>query len=159
MTAAQVLDTISRLPGMSGEANNAVSAYTQVKMIDASRMLVRLETECPTVGIGLLRNHRSKHWHKIVDPMVPRERAFYAEGKKIGARTDQFHLSFKFPSVPRHNYVEWLSRRKNRQTRRRTCMLLLSRAPARRQSGTRSQKLASTARSFRSQQLAYLHDL
>ena len=32
MTAAKVLDIVSQLPGMSGTANNAVSAYTQVKM-------------------------------------------------------------------------------------------------------------------------------
>ena len=30
MTAAEVLDTFSRHPGMDGEANDAVSAYTQV---------------------------------------------------------------------------------------------------------------------------------
>ena len=36
LTAAKVLDTISRLLGMSGEANDAVYAYTQVKMSDAS---------------------------------------------------------------------------------------------------------------------------
>ena len=39
VTAVKVLDTISRLPGMSGEANDAVSAYTQVEMSDASRLL------------------------------------------------------------------------------------------------------------------------
>ena len=31
LTAAIVLDTIAQLPGMSGEANYAVSRYTQVK--------------------------------------------------------------------------------------------------------------------------------
>ena len=31
MTAAKVLDVTLRLPGMSGDANDAVSAYTQVK--------------------------------------------------------------------------------------------------------------------------------
>ena len=36
MTAAKkVLDTISRLPGMTREANDAVSAHTQVNMCDA----------------------------------------------------------------------------------------------------------------------------
>ena len=34
VTTAEVLDTISWLPGMSGEANDVVSAYTQVKMSD-----------------------------------------------------------------------------------------------------------------------------
>ena len=35
MTAAKVMDIISRLPGCSGQAADAVSAYTQVKMADA----------------------------------------------------------------------------------------------------------------------------
>ena len=35
MTAAKVMDIISRLPGCSGQAADAVSAYTQVKMEDA----------------------------------------------------------------------------------------------------------------------------
>ena len=39
MTAAKVLDTNSRLPGTSSEANDAVSAYTQVKMSGASILL------------------------------------------------------------------------------------------------------------------------
>ena len=32
MTAAKVMDIISRLPGCAGQAADAVSAYTQVKM-------------------------------------------------------------------------------------------------------------------------------
>ena len=31
MTAAKVMDTISRLPGCDGQASDAVSAYTHVK--------------------------------------------------------------------------------------------------------------------------------
>ena len=41
----RLLNTISRLLGMSGEANDAVSAYTQVKISDASRALKLPETE------------------------------------------------------------------------------------------------------------------
>ena len=33
MTAAQVLDVISRLPGCARQAADAVSAYTEVKMV------------------------------------------------------------------------------------------------------------------------------
>ena len=50
MTAATVLDTISRLPGMSGEANDAVSAFTQVKMSDASRLLMFHERNAQQCG-------------------------------------------------------------------------------------------------------------
>ena len=39
LTAAKVLDTVSWSPGMSGDANDAVSAKPQVKMSDAPRLL------------------------------------------------------------------------------------------------------------------------
>ena len=39
MTAAKVKDILSRLPGCSGQAADAVSAYTQVKMEDAPKIL------------------------------------------------------------------------------------------------------------------------
>ena len=45
MTAAKVMDTISRLPSMSGDTNDAVSEYTQVKMSDASKLHKLPETE------------------------------------------------------------------------------------------------------------------
>ena len=35
MTAAKIMDIISRLPGCDGHAADAVSSYTQVKMEDA----------------------------------------------------------------------------------------------------------------------------
>ena len=38
MTAAKVMDIISRLPGCAGQATDAVSAYTQVKMEDAPKL-------------------------------------------------------------------------------------------------------------------------
>ena len=38
MTAAKVMDIISRLPGCDGQAADAVSAYTQVKMEDTSKI-------------------------------------------------------------------------------------------------------------------------
>ena len=39
MTAANIMDIMSRLPGCAGQAADAVSAYTQVKMEDASKLL------------------------------------------------------------------------------------------------------------------------
>ena len=38
MTAEKVMDIISRLPGCAGQAADAVSAYTQVKMEDAHKL-------------------------------------------------------------------------------------------------------------------------
>ena len=53
MTAAKVMDIISRLPGCAGQAADAVSAYTQVKMEDAPRLLKIAESECPDIWIRL----------------------------------------------------------------------------------------------------------
>ena len=38
MTAAKIMDIISRLPGCAGQAADAVSVYTQVKMEDAPKL-------------------------------------------------------------------------------------------------------------------------
>ena len=38
MTAAQIMDIISRLPGFDGQAADAVSTDTQVKMEDAHKL-------------------------------------------------------------------------------------------------------------------------
>ena len=39
MTAAKIMDIISRLPGCDGQAADAESAYIQVKMEDAPKLL------------------------------------------------------------------------------------------------------------------------
>ena len=56
MTAAKVMDIISRLPGCDGQAADAVSAYTQVKMEDASKLLKIPRSECPDIWIRLPRH-------------------------------------------------------------------------------------------------------
>ena len=43
MTAATIMDIISRLPGCDGQAADAVSAYTQVKMEDAHKLLKKFQ--------------------------------------------------------------------------------------------------------------------
>ena len=45
MTAAKVMDITSRLPGCSGQAADAVSAYNQVKMEDAPTLLKKKKTK------------------------------------------------------------------------------------------------------------------
>ena len=47
MTAAKIMDIISRLPGCDGQASDAVSAYTQVKMEDAYKLL-----KIPKIGVS-----------------------------------------------------------------------------------------------------------
>ena len=49
------MDIISRLPGCAGQAADAVSAYTQVKMEDAPKFLKIPKSECPDTWIRLPR--------------------------------------------------------------------------------------------------------
>ena len=56
MTAAKIMDIISRLPGCDGQAADAVSAYTQVKMEDALKVLKIPKSECPDISIRLPRH-------------------------------------------------------------------------------------------------------
>ena len=41
MTAAKIMDIISRLPGCDGQAADAVSAYTQVKMEESHNLFLK----------------------------------------------------------------------------------------------------------------------
>ena len=77
MTAATVMDIISRLPGCAGQAADAVSAYTQVKMEDAPKLLKNPESECPDTWIRPPRHKWPKSWSSIEDPVVPLERNLY----------------------------------------------------------------------------------
>ena len=77
MTAAKVMDIISRLPGCSGQAADAVSADTQVKMEDAPKLLKIRKSECPDIWIRLPRHKWPKSWSSMEDPVVPLERHLY----------------------------------------------------------------------------------
>ena len=77
MTAAKVMDIISRLPGCDGQAADAVSAYTQVKMEDAHKLLKIQKSECPDIWIRLPRHKSPKSWSSMEDPVVPLERNLY----------------------------------------------------------------------------------
>ena len=57
VTAPKVMDIISRLPGCAGQAADAVSAYTQVRMEDAPKLLKILKSECPDIWIRLPRHN------------------------------------------------------------------------------------------------------
>ena len=57
-SAAKIVGIISRLPGCAGQAADAVSAYTQVKMEDARmedapKFLKITKSECPDFWIRL----------------------------------------------------------------------------------------------------------
>ena len=60
MTAAKVMDIISRLPGCAGQAD-AVSAYTRVIMEDAPKLLKIPKSECPDIWIRLPRHKWPNH--------------------------------------------------------------------------------------------------
>ena len=77
MTAAKIMDIIPRVPGCSGQVADAVSAYTQVNMEDASKLLKIPKSECPDIWIRLPRHKWSKSWSGIEDPVVPLERNLY----------------------------------------------------------------------------------
>ena len=77
MTAAKVMDIISRLPGCSGQAAHAVSACTQVKMEDAPTLLTIPKSECPDIWIRLPKHRWPKSWSSMEDPVVPLERNLY----------------------------------------------------------------------------------
>ena len=77
MTAAKVMDIISRLSGCSGQAEDAVFAYTQEKIQHAPKLLKIPKSECPDIWIRLPRHKWPKSWSCIEDPVVPLERNLY----------------------------------------------------------------------------------
>ena len=77
VSAAKVMDAIARLPDCDGQAADAVSAYTQVKLEDAPRLLKNPKSECTEVWVRLPRHKWPKSWANIEDPVVLLERDLY----------------------------------------------------------------------------------
>ena len=77
MTAEKIMDVIARLPGCDGQAADAASAYTKVKLEDAQKMLKIQKSECPDVLIRLPRHKWPKSLEKVEDLVVPLERNLY----------------------------------------------------------------------------------
>ena len=77
MTAAKVMDMKSKLPGCSGQAAGAVSAYTQVKMVDTSTLLKIPKSKCPDIWIRPPKHKCPTSWSSMEDPVVPLERNLY----------------------------------------------------------------------------------
>ena len=67
MTAAKVMDIISR-------PADAVCAYTQVKMEDASTLLKLPKSECPDIWVRLPKHKWPESMSSMEDPVVPLER-------------------------------------------------------------------------------------
>ena len=70
VTAAKVMDIISRLPGCAGQAADAASAY-------APKLLKIPKSECPDIWLRLPRHKWPKSWANIEDPVVRLERNLY----------------------------------------------------------------------------------
>ena len=77
MTAAKVMDIISRLPGCAGQAADAVSVYTQEKWRMHPKLLKIPKSECPDIWKRLPRHKWPKSWSSMEDPVVPLERKLY----------------------------------------------------------------------------------
>ena len=73
-SAAKLMDVVARLPDCDGQAADAVSAYTRVKLEDAPRLLKILKSECPDVWTRVSRHERLISWASIEDPVLPFER-------------------------------------------------------------------------------------
>ena len=68
MTAAKLMDVESRIPGCAGQAADAVSVDTQVRMEDASMLLKNPKSECPDIWIRLPKRKWPKSWSSMEDP-------------------------------------------------------------------------------------------
>ena len=77
MTAAKVMDIMSRLPGCAEQAADEVSAYTQVKLEDALTSVKIPKSECPDIWIRPPKHKWPKSWSSMEDPVVPLERNLY----------------------------------------------------------------------------------
>ena len=65
------------LTSCDGQAADAVSAKTQVKMEDAHRLLKIPKSECRDTWIRLPRHKWPKSWSSMEDPIVPLEQNLY----------------------------------------------------------------------------------
>ena len=69
------MDVIARIPGCDGQAADAVSAHTQVKLEGAPRLLKFPNRNVQTFGYVLYEWPKS--WANIEDPVVLLERHLY----------------------------------------------------------------------------------
>ena len=77
LTAAKVMDIISKLRGCAGQTADVISAFSLVKMEDAPSLLKIPRSGCPEIWIRLPRHKWPKSWSSMEDPVVPLERNLY----------------------------------------------------------------------------------
>ena len=76
VTAAKVMDIITRLPGCAGQGPDAVSAYTQVKTEDTPNYWKFPNRNVQTFGF-VYHDKWPKSWSSMEDPVVHLERNLY----------------------------------------------------------------------------------
>ena len=74
---SQIVVKCLHLARIGGPYADAVSAYTQVTMEDAHKLLKIPKSECPDIWIRLPRHKWPKSWFSMEDPVVPLERNLY----------------------------------------------------------------------------------
>ena len=97
---SKIMDIISRLPGCDGQA---VSAYTEVQMEDAPKLLKIPKSECPDIWIRLPRHKWPESWSSMEDPVVPLERNLYGHplaGLLWERQFEKILLKFGWEKVP-----------------------------------------------------------
>ena len=77
MTAAKIMDIISRLPGCDGQAADAVFGLYPSKNGRCSRIIENSKIGCPDIWIRLPRHKWPTSWSSMEDPVVPLERNLY----------------------------------------------------------------------------------
>ena len=77
LTAARVMDVISRLPGCAGQAADAISAYTQVRNGRCTIIVKKRSQNVQIFGYVYQNTKRPKSWSSMEDPVVPLERNLY----------------------------------------------------------------------------------
>ena len=75
MTATKFLDIVSRLPGCCGEDSDATSAYTQIILENANKLLGT--GTIPKTYVSLPRNKWPASWRGMNEPVVELKRNLY----------------------------------------------------------------------------------
>ena len=64
------MDVISMLPTCAGQAADAISAHTQVKLEEAPSLVKIPKSECPDIWIRLPKQEWPESWSSMEDPVV-----------------------------------------------------------------------------------------
>ena len=120
VTAAKVMDIISRLPGRAGQAADAVSACFRLQWKMHQRHWKFPKSECPDIWICLPLHWWPKSWSSVEDPVVLLERNLY--GHLFGKNTvgKKFRIGNAYSLTEKKDYSclctwtiwNWLERNK-----------------------------------------------